>query len=94
MHDWSDDKCRLILENLKSAMKKGYSKLLIEDCIISDLRPARRHIITDMVVMTFCTGIERTRSMWTDLLNSAGFHINGFWTHHPDDLGIIEAELA
>ncbi|GAB1217109.1 hypothetical protein ATERTT37_006332 [Aspergillus terreus] len=93
MHDWPDDKCRIILDHTKAAMKEGYSKLLIEDFIVSELQPAPRHTMMDMVVMALCPGIERTQETWTDLLNSAGLEINEFWTHQPDGLGIIEAEL-
>ncbi|KAL5360775.1 S-adenosyl-L-methionine-dependent methyltransferase [Aspergillus floccosus] len=93
LHDWSDDNCRIILDHTKAAMKEGYSKLLIEDFIVSELHPAPRHTMMDMVVMALCPGIERTQSMWIDLLGSAGLQINGFWTRQPDGLGIIEAEL-
>ncbi|OKO99642.1 Demethylsterigmatocystin 6-O-methyltransferase [Penicillium subrubescens] len=34
LHDWPDDKARLLLENTKDAMVKGYSKLLVYDIVL------------------------------------------------------------
>lgn len=93
MHDWSDEKCQTILRHITAVMEKGYSKLLIEDYILSDQNPAPRHTMTDMIVMVFCSGMERTKEMWTELLNSVGLDIVKFWTPDGDGLGIIEAEL-
>lgn len=36
LHDWPDEQCRKILENLAPAMKRGFSKLLINEIVISD----------------------------------------------------------
>ncbi|KAI9043244.1 S-adenosyl-L-methionine-dependent methyltransferase [Aspergillus affinis] len=36
LHDWSDDKCKVILDHVVAAMEKGYSKVVIEDFILPD----------------------------------------------------------
>ena len=35
LHDWPDEEARKILENLKPAMKPGYSRLLINDIVLT-----------------------------------------------------------
>ena len=36
LQDWPDDKCKLILMHLASAMKPGYSKILLNELILHD----------------------------------------------------------
>ncbi|KAF9889284.1 hypothetical protein FE257_007392 [Aspergillus nanangensis] len=93
MHDWSDDNCRIILKHTTAAMEKGYSKLLIEDYIVPDQNAGPKETATDMIVMVWCPGIERTRQRWTDLLQSVGLVAKNFWLPHGSNKGIIEAEL-
>ncbi|KAH8426293.1 uncharacterized protein LDX57_004040 [Aspergillus melleus] len=75
-------------------MRKGYSKVLIEDNVLSDQNACSRHTLTDMGLMIFCSGMERTRSIWTELLESNGLTINMIWTPMEDGLSVIEAEIG
>ncbi|KAF5858209.1 hypothetical protein ETB97_004712 [Aspergillus alliaceus] len=93
-HDWSDDKARLIIKNLVPAMERGYSKVLMEEYILPDKGSRALEVMTDIVVMVFCSGLERTRQRFTNLLESAGLKVNKYWTREGDGQGIIEAELA
>ncbi|KAE8148351.1 S-adenosyl-L-methionine-dependent methyltransferase [Aspergillus avenaceus] len=93
-HDWSDDKARLIIKNLIPAMERGYSKVLMEEYILPDKNARSLEGMTDIAVMVFCSGLERTRQRFTNLLESAGLKVNKFWTREGDGQGIIEAELA
>lgn len=93
MHDWSDEKCSLILKHITDVMEKGVSKLLIEDYIIPDQNAWAKETMTDMVVMVWCPGVERTRQRWKELLESVGLKITKFWLPHGYHKGIIEAEL-
>ncbi|KAE8373714.1 S-adenosyl-L-methionine-dependent methyltransferase [Aspergillus bertholletiae] len=93
-HDWSDDKARLILKNLIPAMERGYSKVLLEDYIIPDKNARALEGMTDIAVMVFCSGLERTRQRFTNLLESGGLKVTKFWTREANGQGIIEAELA
>lgn len=49
--------------------------------------------MTDIAVMVFCSGLERTQQRWTNLMNSVGLRILKFWVCEGDGLGIVEAEL-
>ncbi|KAF5861654.1 hypothetical protein ETB97_012741 [Aspergillus alliaceus] len=94
LHDWSDENCQEILTNTAAAMKRGYSKILIEDYILPDQNADSRQTTMDMMVMVFCPGMERTQQMWTELLASVGLKVKKFWLPGHDGLGIIEAEIS
>jgi hypothetical protein len=93
MHDWSDENCRTILKHITAVMTRGYSKILIEDYIIPSQNAGQKETMTDMIVMVWCPGIERTRRGWTELLESVGLKISNFWLPRGSHKGIIEAEL-
>lgn len=59
-HDHADAACLNILANLKPAMKRGYSKLLINENVIPD--KGAHYISTglDMLIMAVFSGAERT----------------------------------
>ncbi|KAJ5091099.1 hypothetical protein NUU61_005969 [Penicillium alfredii] len=92
-HDWSDDKARIIFKNLVKSMERGYSKILMEEYILPDQNARALGGMTDIAVMVFCSGLERTQRRWTNLLQSAGLKVNKFWMRDGDGQGIIEVEL-
>jgi len=94
LHDWPDDKVVTILENIKPAMKTGYSKLIIEEYIFPDKNAHLLPCMVDLGVMVFCSGMERTRRQWSELITSVGLSIQKFWIHDSDRMGIIEGELS
>jgi hypothetical protein len=57
-HDWSDDKAREILSNTVSAMKPGYSHLLISDWVIPDTGSPLAPALLDINMMTLLSGVE------------------------------------
>ncbi|PLN76183.1 S-adenosyl-L-methionine-dependent methyltransferase [Aspergillus taichungensis] len=91
-HDWSDEKARILLSHVVDAMEAGYSKLVIEEYILPDRNAEFLHGTTDMAVMIFCSGLERTRQQWKSLLESVGLQPT-FWTRENDGLGVIESVL-
>ena len=93
LHDWSDKYCLMILKQLREAMKPGYSRLLIHDLILPDTGALEYQTRFDMTMMTFNSGMERSRSQWTKLMEDAGFKVLGLWEHFDAD-GIVEVEVA
>ncbi|KAL4892622.1 S-adenosyl-L-methionine-dependent methyltransferase [Aspergillus ambiguus] len=75
-HDWSDDKARILLRHF----------------ILPDRNARMLHGVTDMAVMAFCAGMERTRAQWKNLLEPLGLETQ-FWTCEGDGLGVIEAAV-
>jgi hypothetical protein len=73
-------------------MKRGHSKILIEEFILQDENAGLFHSMVDMILMVFGPGIVRTETRWTAILKSVGLTVNKIF--HPDSDGpsIIEAE--
>lgn len=94
LHDWSDEPARKILEMLKPAMAAGYSKLLIHDHVIPGSHAHPQGTAYDLTMMVMVAALERSESMWCELLQSVGFRIIKIWASHLMAQSIIEAELA
>lgn len=94
LHDWPDDKARVILENLKPAMVKGYSKVLIDENVINSKGAHWMSTGLDWFMMGFFSSSERLESAWEQLLESAGMKIVKIWTSEQGTESLIEAELA
>ena len=93
-HDWADRQCQQILEQLRKAMKKGYSKLFIEDFVIADKDAEPTSSMGDWMMLAVHCGMERTRSHWEQLLTLAGFRVVKIWDPPRPSQSIIEAEVA
>ena len=74
-------------------MKKGYSKLLINEIVIPDRNAHWLSTAIDMVMMVNFSAKERTEKNWHSLLGSAGFRILKIWTFEPGTESLIEAEM-
>jgi hypothetical protein len=95
LHDYSsDDECRRILKNIVPAMTPGYSKLLIKELLIPDRNAPPVLTASDVNVMQSLSGQERTESQFRNLLESAGFKIDGMWGHENAIDVVIEASLV
>ncbi|KAF9869942.1 hypothetical protein CkaCkLH20_12551 [Colletotrichum karsti] len=94
LHDWPDQTVLKILEMQKSAMKPGYSKLLIHDHIIDDDKPPHPHAAGyDILMMVLGSAQERTEKQWRSLMDAAGLRIVKIWRTASAVQGVIEVEL-
>ena len=93
LHDWSDSKVKEILMNLRPAMVKGYSKLLINEIVMPDRGAHWLSTALDMVMMANFLARERTEKDWCTLLASAGYKVVKIWTLGPGTESLIEADL-
>jgi hypothetical protein len=59
-HDWPDADCVRIFENIKAAMKKGYSKLLIYEVVLPAQGATSLMTTLDLQLMNCVSGLERT----------------------------------
>ncbi|MCJ1314083.1 hypothetical protein MMC25_007763 [Agyrium rufum] len=94
LHDWNDDKAKLILENIVSAMKKGYSKIIINEMVVPDTGAGWTETQWDLTMMASTSSMERTQQQWHDLLTTAGLKIVKIWTNVTAIESIIEAVPA
>ncbi|GAP83312.1 putative winged helix-turn-helix transcription repressor DNA-binding [Rosellinia necatrix] len=93
LHDYMDDQCIQILQNVKTSMVKGYSYLVINDFIIPETGCGLLQSEWDLMMMVLLSSMERTESQWRTLLESAGFSIEGVYNPVGDGQGIIVAAL-
>jgi hypothetical protein len=75
VHDWPDEKARLILQGCHHAMPGTGTLLLIEGVVTSDAS-ADRLKSSDLQMLVLQNGRERTEEEFRSLLASAGFQLN------------------
>jgi hypothetical protein len=93
LHDWDDDTCRKILSNLVPAMRANYSKVLINENVVSDKGAAWSITSMDWLMMVLGGVRERTETQWRGLLESVGLKVVKVWTYEQGTESLIEAEL-
>lgn len=59
-HDWQDKECARIIENVKGAMRRGYSKLLIYEIVLPARGATSLMTTLDLQLMNVVSGLERT----------------------------------
>ncbi|KAI0176482.1 putative O-methyltransferase [Hypoxylon sp. FL1284] len=94
LHDWGDDDCVRILEQLRPAMKPGYSRLLINEIIVPGQNATWPVTSMDQLVFVLGAMAERTESAWEKILRRAGFEISQVYSYEMGSESLIEAELA
>jgi hypothetical protein len=94
LHDWPDEVCESILAQVKAAMKRGYSRLLIHEHVIPETAAYWEATALDMVMLTLMSAQERTRTAWYNLIETrAGLTINKIWSGGKGSQSLIECEL-
>ncbi len=80
LHDYHDEKCLLILENIIAAMGKD-SVVLIDEMVLPNAGVHWQAAQLDIMVMTALASKERTKEQWYALMESVGLKINKIWTY-------------
>ncbi|ORY18967.1 sterigmatocystin 8-O-methyltransferase [Clohesyomyces aquaticus] len=93
MHDWSDDICVQILANTASAMKPGFSKILINDFVLPNEKCPLNLCGFDLAMMALHSGQERTESQWRNVVTRAGLEVIQIWSPESECEGIVECQL-
>ncbi|KAL2754399.1 hypothetical protein ACRALDRAFT_1031814 [Sodiomyces alcalophilus JCM 7366] len=97
LHDWPDDVCKKILGRLAEAMKPGYSKLLIFECVIPRTGAYWEATAGDILMMTQLSALERTEDNWHQLIEGSGLNLKiiKFWKCGQSAVeNVIECELV
>lgn len=86
LHDWSEDKIRLLLKKIFDRLPPG-GALLIAERLLSEDKTSPAHAVTQSLNMLICTdGKERTLAEYAALLHAAGFSsVEGVRTGAPVD---------
>ncbi|MGK3741474.1 MAG: hypothetical protein ACI8RD_012101 [Bacillariaceae sp.] len=78
LHDWKKDDCIKILTNIRKAMKNKKATLVIGECAIPErdsVGLSTMHKIDIIMMNIFGDAMERTPTMWKELLNETGFDL-------------------
>lgn len=94
LHDWSDEKCQQILARVTAAMKPGYSKLLVNENVVSSTGAHWQVTGLDVMIYALLGSKERSEAEWRGLLEGAGLKICKIWNAINGVESLIECELA
>ena len=94
LHDWPDASALRILENQKSAMRPGYSRLLIHDHVVGRALDHPHATAYDLTMMGMVAGKERTEGDWQDLVARAGMRVESVWRCVGAVQGILEVVVG
>lgn len=90
-HDDSDSKCRETLSNTVATMEPGYSRITINDWVLTDTGASLLPAMLDIQMMAVPSRMELAESQWQELLNSVGLRIVKIWSSGKEVEGLIEA---
>ncbi len=92
LHDWDDQHCMQILNNIKASMKPS-SKLLIIDEVLTkyDPLPVKKRF-SDLVMMTMLHGKERAKEDFQSLFEAVGLKLDGVFNMRGP-VSLIQASL-
>lgn len=93
LHDWPDSEARSILENLKPALKAGYSKILINELVIPNTGADWFETSIDMIMMTVVSSHERRETEWKQLIESVGLELQEVWHYDGAPERLLEVAL-
>lgn len=94
LHDWSDEDGIKILENLLLALKKGYSRVLLNEIVVSEEKPSLTGTSMDMMMLAHFSVRERTETDWREILKKPGLKVIHIYTYPGVAESLIETELA
>ncbi|KAL3479552.1 S-adenosyl-L-methionine-dependent methyltransferase [Aspergillus californicus] len=86
VHNWPDEKARVILSHLRAAMSQD-STLLVIDRIFSDKleRVSETMTMLDLGMMASLSALERTEGQFRELLSSVGLRLMNVWRAASSD---------
>ncbi len=91
IHDWDDERCVKILENIRNSMAKN-GKLLILEMVIPDGNEPSPSKFLDLQMLVTTGGRERTKEEFQKLLESAGFKLSRI-VSTLSPMNVIEATM-
>ncbi|KAK8044323.1 hydroxyindole O-methyltransferase [Apiospora rasikravindrae] len=94
LHDWGDAEGVRILENLRPALKQGYSRVLFNEIVLSEEKPTLAATSMDMMMLAHFAVKERTEREWRAIIESAGLRVVKIYSYPGVAESVIEAELA
>lgn len=94
LHDWDDAHGVSILENLRPALVPGYSRVLLNEIVLSEEKPTLAATSMDMMMLAHLGVRERTEAEWRAIVEKAGLKFLKVYTYPGVAESVIEAELG
>ena len=94
LHNWGDTDSVKILENLVPALNKGYSRVLLNEIVVSEEEPTLAATSMDLMMLAHFGLRERTEAEWGSLLAKAKLRLVKIFSFPGVADSLIEAELA
>ncbi|KAL6230776.1 hypothetical protein BDW75DRAFT_244520 [Aspergillus navahoensis] len=94
LHNWPDDKCVQILQNVRSAMASD-SRILIDEIIVPETSVPWQTALADISMMVLLGGRERTWTQWATLAERSGLcisHVHGYNTATLESVLVLELD--
>ncbi|MGX7895777.1 methyltransferase [Tsuneonella sp. HG222] len=89
LHDWSDEESVAILSSIRAAIAPGGAVVVIDHLLGESPEPGEA-LSTDIAMMVWATGHERTLAQFAQLFGRAGFRM-GRAIRNPRGHSVIEA---
>ncbi|KAI1305018.1 S-adenosyl-L-methionine-dependent methyltransferase [Xylaria venustula] len=80
LHDWPDEKCISILQNLKPALT-AESQILVDEMILPEKGTPWRAAQQDFIMGACVAAQERSHSEWLALFDRAGLRVERLWKY-------------
>ena len=94
LHNWPDEACVQILQQLVSAMRPGWSRVLVNDFVMPTSEAPWAKTGMDLLMMVLLSARERTEPQWRSLARRAGLEVVGIIACGENRESIVEMELA
>ncbi|KAI9039782.1 putative O-methyltransferase [Aspergillus affinis] len=94
LHDFPDESCVKILQNIIPAMTSE-SRILIDETVLPDTNVSWQATMGDLYMMFMAGGKERSERQWRDLAGSAGLqvtHLHVYDSSHHRAVLVLEKE--
>lgn len=88
IHDWNDEKCSIILRNIRRAINQTGLLLIIDNIISNQDYTGRLTKLDDVRMMALLNAESRTERQFTNLLKKNGFKLKNI-KYNSEDLSLI-----
>lgn len=93
-HGFGDEDAVKIMANLVPALAKGYSRVLLNEIVVSEEKPVESMTNMDLIMLAHMGAKERTEAGWRSILTRAGLKVVNIYSYPGVAESLIEAELA
>ena len=93
LHDWPTEQCVQILSNIRSAMRPGFSRILLNEFVIPEMNARDIETGLDILMMAAHGAQERREREWKELVEQVeGLRIKKIWLVEGQGESVIEVE--